>query len=312
MATLTSSSLPQPTGKTRSLRQTIGYGLLYAFLVVLAVIFMFPFYSMLIGSLMPKEELFKSYPQLWPPDGPRLTAYRLLLQIASPEEVADSGLQNISNYNFVRYIFNTLLIASVAVALQVFFNTLAGYTFAKRNFPFKNQLFSIILATLLLPTAINFVPFYLLVAATLGWKDTYWPFWIPSLATAFGIFMMRQFIASTIPDELIDSATMDGASQFTIVTRIVMPIMAGGMVVLGILTFVAVYNEYILTNLIISKPDLRTVQLFLANFKQATIRAPLYDLLFAGSVMATIPLLILFFVFQRKLVEGVMSGAIKG
>lgn len=312
MATLTSSSLPQPTGKTRSLRRIVGYGLLYAFLIILAVIFMFPFYSMLIGSLMPKEELFKSYPQLWPPDGPRLTAYRLLLQIASPEEVADSGLQNISNYNFVRYIFNTLLIASVAVALQVFFNTLAGYTFAKRNFPFKNQLFSVILATLLLPTAINFVPFYLLVAATLGWKDTYWPFWIPSLATAFGIFMMRQFIASTIPDELIDSATMDGASQFTIVTRIVMPIMAGGMVVLGILTFVAVYNEYILTNLIISKPDLRTVQLFLANFKQATIRAPLYDLLFAGSVMATIPLLILFFVFQRKLVEGVMSGAIKG
>lgn len=312
MATPTSPSLTPPAAATRLLRRIVGYGLLHAFLVVLAVIFMFPFYSMLIGSLMPKEELFKSYPQLWPPDGPRLTAYRLLLQIASPEEVADSGLQNISNYNFVRYIFNTLLIASVAVALQVFFNTLAGYTFAKRNFPFKNQLFSVILATLLLPTAINFVPFYLLVAATLGWKDTYWPFWIPSLATAFGIFMMRQFIASTIPDELIDSATMDGASQFTIVTRIVMPIMAGGMVVLGILTFVAVYNEYILTNLIISKPDLRTVQLFLANFKQATIRAPLYDLLFAGSVMATIPLLILFFVFQRKLVEGVMSGAIKG
>ena len=124
--------------------------------------------------------------------------------------------------------------------------------------------------------------------------------------------MMRQFISSTIPDELIDSATIDGASPMQIVTRIVMPIMAGGMVVLGILTFVAVYNEYILTSLIIDKPDLRTVQLFLSNFKAGTIRAPLYDLLFAGSVMATIPLLIIFFVFQRKLVEGVMSGAIKG
>ncbi len=164
----------------------------------------------------------------------------------------------------------------------------------------------------MLPTALNFVPFYLLVTATLGWKDTYLPFWIPSASTAFGIFMMRQFITSTIPDELIDSATIDGASPLAIVTRIVMPIMAGGMVVLGILTFVAVYNEYILTNLIISKPDLRTVQLFLANFKAATIRAPQYDLLFAGSVMATIPLLIIFFAFQRKLVEGVMSGALKG
>ncbi|MCS6846320.1 MAG: carbohydrate ABC transporter permease [Anaerolineae bacterium] len=312
MATLAPASPVRPSKRARSPRQVIGYGLLYIFLTILAIIFLFPFYSMVVGSLMPKEELFRSYPQLWPPNGPQFTAYRLLLQIATPEEVAASGLQNINNYNFVRYIFNTLLIAGVAVALQVFFNTLAGYTFAKRNFPFKNQLFSVILATLLLPAAINFVPFYLLVAGTFGWKDTYWPFWIPSLATAFGIFLMRQFIASTVPDELIDSATIDGASQFQIVTRIVMPIMAGGMVVLGILTFVAVYNEYILTNLIISKPDLRTVQLFLANFKQATIRAPLYDLLFAGSVMATIPLLILFFVFQRKLVEGVMSGAIKG
>jgi len=312
MAVLASAPFTSSSKKGRAWSRVIGYALLYAFLVVLAIIFMFPFYSMLVGSLMPKEELFRSYPQLWPPNGPQFTAYRLLLQIASPEEVAASGLQNISNYNFIRYIFNTLLIASVAVALQVFFNTLAGYTFAKRYFPFKDQLFGVILATLLLPAAINFVPFYLLVAGTLGWKDTYWPFWIPNLATAFGIFLMRQFIASTIPDELIDSATIDGASQFQIVTQIVMPIMAGGMVVLGILTFVAVYNEYILTNLIISKPDLRTVQLFLANFKQATIRAPLYDLLFAGSVMATVPLLILFFVFQRRLVEGVMSGAIKG
>jgi multiple sugar transport system permease protein len=311
MATLAPAS-PAKKSKPRNWRHTILYGLLYVFLFFMAVIFLFPFYSMLVGSLMPKEEMFRSYPVLWPPAGPQLTAYKLLLQIASPAEVENSGLQNINNYNFLRYIFNTLLIAGVAVGLQVFFNTLAGYTFAKRNFPFKNQLFSVVLATLLLPAALNFVPFYLLVTVTFGWGNTYLPFWIPSMSTAFGIFMMRQFISSTIPDEIIDSATIDGASQLAIATRIVMPIMAGGMVVLGILTFVGVYNEYILTNLIISKPDLRTVQLFLANFKAASIRAPMYDLLFAGSVMATIPLLIIFFVFQRRLVEGVMSGALKG
>ncbi len=311
MATLAPAPLANER-KSRKWRRILRDGLLYLFLITLAVVFMFPFYSMLVGSLMPKEELFRSYPVLWPPNGPQLTAYKLLLQIASPEEVKQSTLQNINNYNFPRYIFNTLLIAGVAVALQVFLNTLAGYTFAKRNFPFKNQLFSVVMATLLLPTALNFVPFYLLVTVTFGWGNTYLPFWIPSAATAFGIFMMRQFIASTIPDEIIDSATIDGASQFAIATRIVMPIMAGGMVVLGILTFVGVYNEYVLTNLIISKPDLRTVQLFLANFKAASIRAPQYDLLFAGSVMATIPLLVIFFVFQRRLVEGVMSGALKG
>ena len=299
-------------GKPTRISNIVRYGILYFILILLALFFLFPFYSMVIGSLMPKEELFKSYPQLWPPNGPQLTAYRLLLGLASPDEIKATNLQNLKNYNILRYIFNTLLLAGVAVALQVFFNTLAGYTFAKRQFPFKDKLFSVVLTTLLLPTAINFVPFYLEVTVLFNWKNTYWPFWIPSLATAFGIFMMRQFIASTIPDELIDSATIDGASQIQIATRIVMPIMAGGMVVLGILTFVAVYNDYLLPTLIIDKPDMRTVQLFLANFKSATIRAPLYDLLFAGSVMATIPLLIIFFVFQRKLVEGVMSGAVKG
>lgn len=311
MTTITRSSIVPPRARMR-VGSVLSMILLYGVLLILAVIFLFPFYSMVIGSLMPKEELFRSYPQLWPPNGPQLTAYRLLLQLATPAEYKATGLQNIQNYNFPRYIGNTLLIAGVAVALQVFFNTLAGYTFAKRRFPGKDKLFAIIMATMLLPTAINFVPFYLEVTIFFGWKNSYLPFWIPSMATAFGIFMMRQFISSTIPDELIDSATIDGASQIQIVTRIVMPIMSGGMVVLGILTFVAVYNDYLLPTLIIDKPDLRTVQLFLSNFKAASIRAPLYDLLFAGSVMATIPLLIIFFVFQRRLVEGVMSGAIKG
>ena len=170
------------TSNKKRLRLTtlLGQALLYLVLIVLAVIFLFPFYSMLIGSLMPKEELFKSYPQLWPPNGPQLTAYRLLLGLGTPAEKAATNLQNINNYNFPRYVFNTLLLAGVAVALQVFFNTLAGYTFAKRNFPFKNQLFSVVMATLLLPTAINFVPFYLQMAVTFGWKNTYWPFWIPA------------------------------------------------------------------------------------------------------------------------------------
>jgi ABC-type glycerol-3-phosphate transport system permease component len=124
--------------------------------------------------------------------------------------------------------------------------------------------------------------------------------------------MMRQFIVSTIPDELIDSARIDGASQIGIVFRIVMPIMAGGMVVLGILSFVASYNEFVLASLVLTRPELRTVQVALANFRGSMIRAPQYDLMFAGSVMATIPLLVIFFVFQRKIIEGVMSGAIKG
>jgi ABC-type glycerol-3-phosphate transport system permease component len=257
--------------------------------------------------LMPKEELFKLYPQLWPPNGPTFNAYGILLHLTR----AAAGQQNMQNFEMLRYIFNSLLMGTVTVLLQLFFNTMAGYVFAKRNFPFKNQLFGVILTTLLLPTAMNFIPFYLLMGE-LKWINTYLPFWIPGAANAFGIFMMRQFIVSTIPDELIDSARIDGASQIGIVFRIVMPIMAGGMVVLGILSFVASYNEFVLASLVLTRPELRTVQVALANFRGSMIRAPQYDLMFAGSVMATIPLLVIFFVFQRKIIEGVMSGAIKG
>ncbi len=289
-----------------SAKRLVSYGLLYVFLIILALIFMFPFYSMLIGSLMPKDELFRLYPVLWPPDGPTLSSYRLLLKIDTT-----TTIQNLERFHILRYIFNSLLLATVAVMLQVFFNTLAGYVFAKRQFPFKNQLFTFILLTMLMPTAMNFVPFYILIGR-LGWMNTYLPFWIPGAASAFGIFMMRQFIVSTIPDDLIDSATIDGASQFMTVIRIVMPIMSGAMVVLGILGFVGIYNEFVLSSLILKDNDIRTVQVALANFKGTSIRAPMYDLMFAGSVMATIPLLIVFFIFQRRIMEGIMSGAIKG
>lgn len=310
MATTTVSVPHKPTRivthKTWNLRQVLGYGALYTFLILLSILFFFPFWQMLVGSLMPKEELFKSYPQLWPPAGPSLKAYMIMMHLE------DFGrLTFLRNFFILRYIGNSFVMATVAVALQIFFNTMAGYVWAKRNFPFKNKLFSVVLMTLLLPTAINFVPYFIMIGR-MGWMNTYLPFWIPGASTAFGIFLMRQFITSTIPDELIDSATIDGASQFVVLTRLVMPIMTGGMVVLGILAFVGIYNEFVLSALILKDPDIRTVQVALANFKQSNIRAPNYDLLFAGSMMATIPLLVIFFIFQKQIMEGVMSGAIKG
>jgi ABC-type glycerol-3-phosphate transport system permease component len=309
--TTTTVQVPQKatrivTKRSWNLRSIFGYVLLYVFLIMLSVAFFFPFWQMLIGSLMPKEELFKSYPQLWPPGGPTLHAYLVMMHLE------DFGrLTFMRDFFILRYIGNSFVIATVAVSLQVFFNTMAGYIYAKRNFPFKNQLFTVIVATLLLPTAINFVPYFILIGR-LGWMNTYLPFWIPGASSAFGIFLMRQFIVATIPDELIDSATIDGANQFVVLTRLVMPIMSGGMVVLGILAFVGIYNDFVMPSLLLTNPDIRPVQVALATFQRSNIRAPNYDLLFAGSMLATIPLLIFFFIFQKQIMQGVMSGAIKG
>jgi cellobiose transport system permease protein len=194
----------------------------------------------------------------------------------------------------------------------LFFCSLAGFAFAKRRFPGRDKLFVFMLLTMMLPGQITLIPWYLLMVQTLQWGNTYWPFWLPDWAYAFGIFWMRQYIMATIPDEMLEAAAIDGASVFGSFVRIVLPLVAPGMAVLGILNFVEGFNLFLGPLLILTDPEKITAPLALANFKGSTIIAPRYSLMFAGSTLATIPLLIIFFSFQRQLISGIMSGAVKG
>jgi len=123
---------------------------------------------------------------------------------------------------------------------------------------------------------------------------------------------MRQYIASTIPDEMLEAAAMDGATLFGSFWRIVLPLIAPGMAVLGILNFVEGFNQFLGPLLILTSPDMITAPLALANFKGTTVIAPRYSLMFAGSALATLPLIAVYFMFQKQLVSGIMSGAVKG
>jgi ABC-type glycerol-3-phosphate transport system permease component len=123
---------------------------------------------------------------------------------------------------------------------------------------------------------------------------------------------MRQYIRATIPDEILDAAAIDGCSVWGTYWRIVLPLISPGLVVLGILTFVAGFNDFLGPLLILTDPNMFTAQLVLANFKGSTIVAPRYSIMFAGGVLATLPLVIIFLIFQRRLIQGVMSGAVKG
>lgn len=274
----------------------IGRFFLYILLIILAFIFLFPFYDMFIGSFMQDSDLFSKYPNFWPKKGFMLDSYRELFQ----------------KYQFWRPLWNSFYIAAVRTIGAMFFCSLAGFAFAKRQFPGRDKLFFLMLITLMLPTQATIIPWYLLMVKYFKWTDTYWPFWIPSFATAFGIFLMRQFIASSIPDEMLEAATIDGASVFGTFIRVVLPLITPGLSVLGILTFVGAYNEFLGPLLLLSDPKKITAALALANFKGTTIIAPRYSLMFAGSSLATLPLLIIFFGFQKQLVSGIMSGAIKG
>lgn len=269
---------------------------LYILLTAFAIVFLFPFYDMFIGSFMQDSDLFSSKPLLWPQGGFDITSYRQLF--------AELG--------YGRPLINTFYLAIVRTIGTLFFAALAGYAFAKRRFPGRDKLFFAMLATMMLPTQATLIPWYLLMVKVLKWSDTYWPFWIPAWASAFGIFWMRQYIATSVPDEMLEAATIDGCSAFGAFVRVVLPVVTPGLSVLGILTFVQSSNLFLGPLLLLSDPDKITAPLALANFKGTTIIAPRYSLMFAGSTLATAPLLIIFFAFQRQLISGIMSGAIKG
>ncbi len=270
--------------------------LLYVLLIFFALIFLFPFYDMFIGSFMSDTALFSRNPQFWPRDGFDTTSYVRLFQ----------------ELGFGRPLFNSFYLATVRTLGVLFFSALAGFAFAKRRFPGRDQLFYTMLGTMMLPGQITIIPWYLLMVQKFHWNDTYWPFWLPAWASAFGIFWMRQYIASTIPDEMLEAAAIDGSSVFGSFIRIVLPLIVPGMAVLGILDFVQGFNDFLGPLLILSSPDKITAPLALANFKGTTIIAPRYSLMFAGSTLATLPLLVIFFAFQRQLISGIMSGAVKG
>ena len=267
---------------------------LYVFLAVLAVGFLFPFYTMVIGSFMDRADIFSLDLRLWPAR-PIVTNYVDLFE-AMP---------------FHRYIFNRFMVASVQTLGVLFFCSLSGFTFAKRRFPGRNALLTFILATMMIPHQATLIPWYLLMSK-LGWLNTFLPLWVPWWSTAFGIFLMRQYIGALIPDELMDAATVDGSSLFGIYWRIVLPINVPGLTVLGILNFINAWNDFLYSLLVFTGELTRTAPLALALFLYSQTNSPRYNLMFAGSVLATLPLVIVFFAFQRRLMEGVMAGAIKG
>ncbi len=279
----------------RRWRRWLLNGMLYAGLLVVALLCLMPFYFMLSGSLMDRGEMFRIPPRFWPK--------RLIFE----------NYQAIfQQFPFLTYLRNSIIV-SVAQTLGVlFFCSLAGYVFAKRRFPGRDVLFLFVLATSMMPNGqTTIIPFYLLMVK-LGWIDTFWPLIVPWWAPPLSIFLMRQYIAAGIPDELIDAATVDGSGLFGTYWRIVLPLSVPGLVVIGVIQFIAIWNDFLYGLLVLKSDEMRTVTVALTELSRRTQANTLYGPLFAGIVLATLPTIILFFVFQRRLTQGLLSGAIRG
>ena len=283
------------TTPRRRWRRWLLNAVLYAGLVIVAVFCLMPFYFMLSGSLMDRGEMFRIPPRFWP-EKLIFENYRAIFQ----------------QFSFLTYLRNSIIV-SVAQTLGVlFFCSLAGYVFAKRRFPGRNALFIFVLATSMMPNGqTTIIPFYLLMVK-FNWIDTFWPLIVPWWAPPLSIFLMRQYIAAGIPDDLIDAATVDGSGLFGTYWRIVLPLSVPGLVVIGVIQFSAIWNDFLYGLLVLKSEEMRTVTVALTELSRRTQASTLYGPLFAGIVMATLPTIILFFIFQRRLTQGILSGAIRG
>lgn len=209
---------------------------------------------------------------------------------------------------FPRYYLNSLIMTLGITISQVFFSSLAAYAFARLEFPGKNIIFLLFLATMMVPQHVTIIPSFLVVR-NLGWVDTYAGLIVPRMVSAFGIFLMRQFYYS-IPKELDEAALMDGASRLKIWWNILLPLSGPALVTLSIFSFLFAWNDFLWPLVMTYDPKMQTVQLGLAMFQGKY--GTRWNLLMAGTVTATIPAILIFLFGQRRFIEGITTTGLKG
>jgi ABC-type glycerol-3-phosphate transport system permease component len=278
---------PAPSSARRRGRRRWGRA---ALLGVVALLLLFPLYWLVATALAPRGELQGSELRLWPSSIDLSNFTRPLMALP-----------------FGTWYLNSAAIAVVAVLITVAVNLLAGYVLAKMRFRGRNVVFLVLLATLMIPVQVVMIPQFRIVAE-LGWLNTYWAVIIPRAAEAFGVFLARQYMLS-IPDDLLDAARLDGASAFRVFRSIVLPLCKPLIAVLMIFTFMYRWNELAWPLIVLRNSELYTVPVGLA-FLQGQYTTD-YSALMSMALLSTLPMVLVFAVFQRYLVEGIATTGLK-
>ncbi|RVU44410.1 carbohydrate ABC transporter permease [Rubrivivax rivuli] len=271
--------------------KTIGTWAAYATVGAGALVMLAPFYFMFVFATQSRSEIYSLPPPLWFGDD-------LLLNLQILTE----------RLPFWRNLGWSVYVALASTALTLLFCSMAGYAFALMEFRFKNALFTLVMATMLLPSFMNMIPTFLIMDA-LGWIDQHRALYIPGAASAFGIFLMRQFAAASVPKDLIEAARLDGCGEFGIYWRIVLPLMKPALGTLGLVSFIASWNNFIGPLVVMRNADNYTLPLALRSL-QSPVNTE-WGALMTGSAIATLPLLVLFVLCSRQLIAGLTSGAVK-
>jgi multiple sugar transport system permease protein len=264
-----------------------------AILAVAAVIYLLPLYWMITGSFKIQSDTMKVPPEFFPRN-PTLANYRALLFGGMPA---------------FRWLFNSIVISAAIAFGSVVTSAMAGYGFAKKNFPGRNWLFWLMLLTMTMPLQIRLIPLFSMVRQ-FNWSNTYMGAVFPHLAYPFGVFLVRQF-SHTIPNDLLDAARVDGASEIGTFTSIVMPLLKPALAAVAIFSFIQGWNDYMWQLIVLNQNRMLTLPLGVAKLVTS---ASGYDLglAMAGATFAFLPMLVVFIIFQRYFVQGITMGAVKG
>ena len=276
---------------SKALSFWFGRGLLYLILISSSLLMVTPFYWMVTTSLKLEKFVYASPPQWWPDP----------LTLIHYSEV-------FTRIPFPRYFQNSVIVASLTTVGHVFFDTLAAYAFAKLRFPGRDRIFFVLLLGLMVPFQVNLIPLYRIMGA-LQWLDKYAALIVPSLTSIFGIFLMRQYLQS-IPDELLDAARIDGCGEFWVFGRIVAPLAMPGIATLVIFTFMDLWNSFLWPRIVTSSEAMFTLPVGLAQLQLKNTSN--WTQIMAGATLTALPMILVFLLMQRRFIEGMTAGAVKG
>ena len=265
-------------------------------LAVGVVIFVFPFFFMFVGSFKTNAEIFSMAILKLPKAGFRLTYYIGLFGRSA----------------FGRSLLNSTIVSVSYIVLILFLSSLAGFAFAKYKFPGRNVLFVALLATIMLPPQVTYIPLFILMTK-LKWVSTYQALVLPRLLQGFGlaftIFLMRQYIGY-IPDAILDSARVDGCHEFRIFREIAIPMVKAGLLVVGMIVFMDIWNDFTWPLIAVSKLDMYTVSLNISRLF-GTQREVEWGQIMAACFMSSLPLIVIFLIFRKSFITGISAGAFK-
>lgn len=286
-------SVETPAPPRRRRRSGVGLGW-YTGMLALSLVFVAPLLWMLVTSFKTKTEATRIPPTLLPSEG-STRGYETILGVDSQAPV-------------LTWFLNSLLAASTHTVLVLVVASAAAYPLARMDFPGKRLIFGLIISTLLVPGFVLLIPNYIIVD-TLGWIDTLWALIVPSAASAFGVFFLRQFFLS-LPADLEEAALLDGANHFQIFFRILLPLSKPALATLAVLSFLTNWNDFLWPIYVIFSPENMTLPPGLATLQGAYQID--YPVLMAGALIASVPVLVLFIFTQRYVIEGVSRSGLKG